>query len=104
MDEVLAQVKPALLKRLPIRVINFSDKTDKARHDNMVKLVKRMLKLHQDLKAEWVGDPIKKRSSARSKPLTTRLTASSMNSTASAKTKSASSNPPDLISPTSWGE
>ncbi|MBU0508613.1 N-6 DNA methylase [bacterium] len=52
---VLAQVKPTLLKRLPIRTINFSDKADKTRHDKMVRLVERMLKLHKDAQAEWVG-------------------------------------------------
>jgi len=46
---VLAQVKPTLLKRLPIRSINFSDKQDKARHDKMVALVERMLKMNRQL-------------------------------------------------------
>ena len=32
---------------LPIRTIDLSDKTDKARHDEMVKLVERMLELHR---------------------------------------------------------
>jgi hypothetical protein len=40
--------------KLPIRTINFSDKSDKARHDKMVRLVERMLKLHQDLKSAQV--------------------------------------------------
>ena len=34
---------------LPIRTINISDPTDKARHDNMVELVERMLSLHKRL-------------------------------------------------------
>jgi hypothetical protein len=34
------------LARLPIRTIDFSDPADKARHDQMVSLVERMLDLH----------------------------------------------------------
>lgn len=45
---VLAQVKPTILNRLPIRVINPKNKTDQAAHDRIVKLVEQMLKLHQD--------------------------------------------------------
>jgi len=37
------------LGRLPIRIINFSDPKDKARHDKMVELVERMLSLHKEL-------------------------------------------------------
>jgi len=48
---VFAQVKLSNLKRLPIRTIDFSDPTDKARHDRMVKLVETMLKLHKQLAA-----------------------------------------------------
>jgi len=46
---VLAQVKPSILKQLPIRTINFSDTTDKARHDRMVELVEQMLDLNKRL-------------------------------------------------------
>jgi len=35
-------------KEFPIRPINFSDKKDKARHDKMVSLVERMLRLHKE--------------------------------------------------------
>jgi hypothetical protein len=35
------------IEQLPIRPINFSDPTDKARHDKMVKLVDRMLELNK---------------------------------------------------------
>jgi type I restriction-modification system DNA methylase subunit len=35
------------LSQLPFRIINFSDPTDKARHDRMVKLVEQMLPLHK---------------------------------------------------------
>ena len=38
------------LEQLPIRTIDFSNKEDVARHDKMVKLVERMLRLHKDLK------------------------------------------------------
>ena len=37
------------LEHIPIRTIDFSDPTDKARHDRMVELVESMLKLHEDL-------------------------------------------------------
>ena len=37
------------IKQLPIRTINFSDPTDKARHDQMVELVSRMLSLNKQL-------------------------------------------------------
>ena len=37
------------IEQLPIRVINFSDPTDKARHDQIVKLVEQMLSLHEQL-------------------------------------------------------
>jgi TaqI-like C-terminal specificity domain/N-6 DNA Methylase len=46
---VLAQVKPTVLAQLPIRTINFADKSDKAAHDRMVKLVEQMLELHPKL-------------------------------------------------------
>jgi hypothetical protein len=38
------------IEQLPIRTIDFSNKEDVAKHDKMVKLVERMLKLHKDLK------------------------------------------------------
>jgi hypothetical protein len=37
------------INNTPVRVIDFSNKADKARHDKMVSLVERMLKLHKDL-------------------------------------------------------
>jgi len=37
------------LSKLPIRVIDFSDKAEKARHDKMVNLVERMLGLHKQV-------------------------------------------------------
>lgn len=36
-----------VFKEFPIRTINFSDPSDKARHDKMVALVERMLALHK---------------------------------------------------------
>jgi hypothetical protein len=42
-------VNKQALERLPFRPIDFSDPTDKARHDRMVSLVQRMLDLHQQL-------------------------------------------------------
>jgi hypothetical protein len=46
---VLAQVKPTVLRQLPIRAINFDDPADVARHDKMVGLVERMLAMHRRL-------------------------------------------------------
>jgi hypothetical protein len=46
---ILAQVKPAILKQLPIRTIDFTDPSDKACHDQMVQRVERMLDLHKQL-------------------------------------------------------
>jgi type I restriction-modification system DNA methylase subunit len=43
------RMKTAYLNPFPIRTINFSDPADKARHDQMVSLVERMLRLHKDL-------------------------------------------------------
>ena len=40
-------VNKQALERLPFRPINFTDSTDKARHDKMVTLVEQMLDLHQ---------------------------------------------------------
>jgi len=39
------------MEKVPIRVINFSDATDKARHDKMISLVQRTLDLHKQLAA-----------------------------------------------------
>jgi hypothetical protein len=39
---------------MPFRPIDFSDSTDKAKHDRMVKLVERMLALHKKLAAAKV--------------------------------------------------
>ncbi|TSA16140.1 hypothetical protein D4R75_13850, partial [bacterium] len=39
------------LDQLPIRTINFSDSSDKSRHDKMVQLVEQMLSLHKQLPA-----------------------------------------------------
>jgi len=47
--EALAQVKRGHLARLPIRTIDFSDPTDKARHDRIVDLVEQMLELNKQL-------------------------------------------------------
>lgn len=49
--EALAEVKKTNVAKLPIRVINFNDSADRARHDRMVKLVEQMLGLHRQLAA-----------------------------------------------------
>ncbi len=43
--------KTMFLKGIPIRIIDFTNSTDKARHDQMVGLVETMLKLHKQLAA-----------------------------------------------------
>ena len=48
-NKVFAEIKVVYVRRLPIRIINFSDSTDKARHDLMVRLVETMLQLHKQL-------------------------------------------------------
>ena len=45
----IAQLKKVHLDRFLIRTIDFSDPTDKARHDRMVELVEQMLDLHKEL-------------------------------------------------------
>ena len=47
--ESIAQVKKIDLDKLPIRIIDFKNATDKARHDRMVQLVEQMLALHKQL-------------------------------------------------------
>jgi type I restriction-modification system DNA methylase subunit len=46
---VLAQVKPTVLAQLPIRAIDFGDRRDKIRHDQVVTLVEERLKLQKKL-------------------------------------------------------
>ncbi len=48
---VFPEVKPVQLFKLPIRTINFTDRTDKVRHDKMVSLVDQMLSLNKQLSA-----------------------------------------------------
>jgi hypothetical protein len=52
-NKLLTQSFPRLsvgdLRRLPIRTIDFSDSTDKVRHDRMVELVELMIDLHKEL-------------------------------------------------------
>jgi hypothetical protein len=43
------------MEKVPVRVINFSDKVDKERHNRMVSLVERMLELHKQLAAAKTG-------------------------------------------------
>jgi type I restriction-modification system DNA methylase subunit len=49
--EALAEVKKKHVEQLPIRTINFSNPSDRSRHDKMVELVERMLDLHKQLQA-----------------------------------------------------
>jgi len=54
--EALAQVKKRHVEQLPIRIIDFSNPTDRQRHDRMVQLVQRMLDLHKSLAAARTPD------------------------------------------------
>jgi hypothetical protein len=56
---VLAQVKPTILKKLPIKSIDFSNKVESNSHDRMVSLVEQMMALHNRLKA--VNSPSEKK-------------------------------------------
>jgi hypothetical protein len=47
--EALAEIKKYHVEQLPIRTINFSDPTDKTRHDRIVELVEQMLDLYKQL-------------------------------------------------------
>lgn len=49
--KVFAEIKIIYVERLPIRAINFTDKSDKAAQDRMVSLVEAMLDLHKKLAA-----------------------------------------------------
>jgi hypothetical protein len=49
--EALAEVKRANVAKLPIRNVDFNDRANKARHEQMVELVERMLALHKQLAA-----------------------------------------------------
>jgi hypothetical protein len=46
---VLAQVKPAILDNLPMREVDFSDQSDRARYDKISVFVERMLDLNKQL-------------------------------------------------------
>ncbi len=46
---VFAEVKVVNLKKIPIRIIDFDNSADVARHDHMVSLVDQMLSLHKQL-------------------------------------------------------
>ncbi len=47
--DAFPQIKVSQLKAMPIRILDFSNPSDKARHDRMVKLVEQMLSLHKQL-------------------------------------------------------
>jgi SAM-dependent methyltransferase len=54
--KVFAEIKPSVIKQLPICRVNFSDPADVARHDRMVALVEQMLELHNRLAAASQSD------------------------------------------------
>ena len=59
----MAQFRKGYLDKLPIRTIDFSNESDKAAHDRMVKLVDRMLDLHK--KQPEAKSPLEKERIAR---------------------------------------
>jgi type I restriction-modification system DNA methylase subunit len=54
--KVFAEIKPSVIKELPIRTIDFDNSDDKRQHDKMVRLVDRMLDLHKQLAAAKIPD------------------------------------------------
>ena len=58
-NRVLAQVKPTLLKELPIHPINYDIPEDVGKCNKMVILVERMLELHRKLSGEMNPDTSK---------------------------------------------
>jgi type I restriction-modification system DNA methylase subunit len=56
---VLAQVKPTILKKLPIKSIDFSNKIESDSHDRLVSLVEQMMSLHNRIKT--VNSPNEKK-------------------------------------------
>jgi hypothetical protein len=44
-----SEIQAQQVGQLPLRTIDFSNQSDKARHDRMVELVETMLKLHKQL-------------------------------------------------------
>ncbi len=66
------EYKPMYLSKLPIRTIDLSDPADKARHDNMVSLVERMLNLHKqraDVKTDHEKNLIERQIEATDKQI-----------------------------------
>jgi hypothetical protein len=58
-SKVFAEIKPRVIKQLPIRTINFDDPTEKVQHNKLVALVESMLELqkkYHDAKME--GDKV----------------------------------------------
>jgi hypothetical protein len=53
---VLAQVKPAILDNLPMRKVDFSNQSDRARYEKITILVEQMLDLHKQLAAAKTPD------------------------------------------------
>ena len=53
--KIFAEIKPSVIKQLPIHVIDPSHPEDVARHDKMVALVERMLDLHRRLSESKTG-------------------------------------------------
>ena len=66
------RLKKVYIEHFPIRTINFSDPTDKARHDKMVALVERMLTLNKqraDVKTEHDKNLIERQIEATDKQI-----------------------------------
>ena len=45
--KIFAEIKPAVIRQLPVRIINFDDANDKFLHDSLVSLAEQMLSLYK---------------------------------------------------------
>lgn len=54
--KVFAEIKPSVIKQLPICKVDLTDTRDKIKHDKLLSLVERMLDLHKRLAAAKIPD------------------------------------------------
>lgn len=54
--KIFAEIKPSVIKQLPIRTINFLKKSEKTEHDKIVSLVEQILELHKKINAAKTPD------------------------------------------------
>ncbi len=69
---VLAQVKPTIISRLPIRAIDFDNSDERKMHDDLVSLVEKMLELNRQLQPKEFDserEPIERQIAATDKKI-----------------------------------